>query len=130
MKSGYIAIRAKSKEKLRGDIMIDKFGKVILSMVALLVFQAYLYVSEPPSSDVYFILITIAAGMVGIIISLTINHNISYVANNMSRYFSRKFQVKSNSSVSATEIPREYSVLTISLTSFIVINMVFALIYM
>jgi len=110
--------------------MIDKFGKIILSIVALLVFQAYLYVSEPPSSDVYYILITIAASIVGVIISLTLNHNISYAANKMNKFFTRKFHIKSGSIISAIDMPREYSVLTISLTSFIVINMVFALIYM
>lgn len=110
--------------------MIDKFGKVILSMVALLVFQAYLYVSEPPNSDVYFILITIAASIVCVVVSLTINHNINHVIAKLAKLFKRKSNIVSQSSVTTVEMPREYSVLTISLTSFIAINMVFALIYM
>lgn len=110
--------------------MIDRFGKVILSMVALLVFQAYLYVSEPPTSDVYFILITIVASLLGLIFNLALNHNITHLYKNIRKVFIKKDIFKANNNRNIVDVPIKYSVLTISLTSFIVINMVFALIYM
>ena len=120
--------------------MIDKFGKMLLTMVVLLVFQAYLYVSEPPTSDLYFIFITICASFVALIISLLLNKNIMYLINGLSAFIFRKnngkdLEFHKRSSCASEEMnlenvaSREYSALSISLMFFIFVNMVFALIY-
>lgn len=107
--------------------MLNRFGKTLLGLTILFHFEGYLYISEPPSSDIYFLWIVVVASFIALILSFVRSGNLK----NVVRKVIDSFRHKKQQDLSSYEVAHfSYSASSLSFMYFICINLVLMLIYM
>lgn len=107
--------------------MLNRFGKTLLGLTILFHFEGYLYVSEPPKSDIYFLWIVVVASFIALLLSFVRSGNLKNVVRKItSSLLHRKLH-----DLESIEVAQfSYSASSLSFMFFICINLVLMLIYM
>lgn len=107
--------------------MLNRFGKTLLGLTILFHFEGYLYISEPPSSDVYFLWIVVVASFIALILSFARSGNLINVIHRITH----SIMHRKHTDIDSYEVAQfSYSASSLSFMYFICINLVLMLIYM
>lgn len=107
--------------------MLNRFGKTLMGLTILFHFEGYLYISEPPKSDIYFLWIVVIASFIALLLSFARSGNLKNVVQKIINSLMRR---KSHELESIDVAQFSYSASSLSFMFFICINLILMLIYM